>query len=61
MAREVDVGLLELGVRGPAAAALELKLLVEQPCALDELAIFVGPLPLDRVDDGGLLPGVGQR
>ena len=60
MAGEVGVGLLELGVRGPAAAALELQLLVELPGALDDLVVLVGPLALDRVDDRGLLSGVRQ-
>ncbi len=36
------------------------KLLVELPRALDHLAVLVGPLALDRVDDRGLLLGVGQ-
>ena len=49
-----------LGVRGPAAAALELEFLVELPRALDHLAVLVGPLALDRVDDRGLLLGVRQ-
>ena len=60
MAGEVGVGLLELGVRRPAAAALELELLVEPPRALHQLAVLVGPLALHGVDDRGLLPGVRQ-
>ena len=60
IAGEVGVGLLELGVRGPAAAALELELLVELPRALDHLVVLVGPLALHRVDDRGLLLGVRQ-
>ena len=42
--------------RGGARA----ELLVELPRALDHLAVLVGPLALDRVDDRGLLLGVGQ-
>src|SRR5215217_2724770 len=41
MAGEVGVGFLELGVRGAAAAALELKLLMELPGALDHLAVLI--------------------
>ena len=60
MAGEVGVGLLQLGVRGPAAAALELKLLVELLRAPDHLAVLIGPLALDGIDDRRLLPGVRQ-
>ena len=60
VAGKVDVGLLELGVRRPAAAALVLELLVELPRALDQLAVLIGPLALHRVDDRGLLPCVCQ-
>jgi hypothetical protein len=60
MTREVGVGLLELGVCGPAPAALKSKLLVELPGALDDLAVLGGPPALHRVDDCGLLPRVDQ-
>ena len=51
MASEIGVGLFELGVRSPAATALEPELLVELMRALDNLVVLVGPLTLDRVDD----------
>src|SRR5262249_8449536 len=68
MAGEIGVGLLELGVGGPAAAALEAGLLVELPRSLDHLVVLLGSplLPhvyrrllvlshlLQRVDDLGL-------
>jgi len=60
MAGEVGIGLFELGVRGPATAALELELLAELARALDHLVVLVGPLPLDRVDHHCLLLRVRQ-
>ena len=60
MTGQVGVGLLQLGVHRRAAAMLELELLVDQPRALDYLVVPVGALALDRVDDRGLLLGVGQ-
>src|ERR1700753_110715 len=60
MTGEVGVGLLEFGVYGSTAAALLLKLLTKLSRALDQLVVFVGPLALDRVNDGGLLFAVGQ-
>ena len=42
------------------AAALELKFLVELPRTLDDLAVLVGALALDRVEHRCLLLGVSE-